>query len=479
MNFDNSFLGIEFGSTRIKAVVIDRELNVLAQGSHTWENRLVDGIWSYSADDITGGLQACYRSLKDDIKGKYGTVPTSFTGMGISAMMHGYMAFDKDDELLVPFRTWRNTITERAAAELTAALGFNIPQRWTAAHLYQAVLDHEPHIGDISKVSTLAGYIQYRLTGEYAVGVGEGSGIFPTDGIGYHKGYADIMNKMLSSCGFDRSVLDLFPVIRPMGYTVPLTEAGARLIDPDGDLTAGVPVCPPEGDAQTGMVATNSVRRRTGNISAGTSIFSMLVLDKPMKELHEEIDIVATPSGDPVAMVHCNNCCSELDQWVRAAYDVARMSGADVTMSDMYRMLYKNAMTSSADGISSYNFLSGEPVLGVVNGKPVTVRTPGTDLSVGGFIRSQIYSAFAAIRYGSDILKNEGITADSYTVHGGMFKVEDTTQQILSDALDTPTSVMETAGEGGAWGMAVLSAYSDDTSADLSEWLDRRFEKMK
>lgn len=475
---NENFLGIEFGSTRIKAVVIDKDLNVLAQGSHTWENRLIDGIWSYTLDDIVTGLQDCYKSLKDDIRAKYGVIAHGFACMGISAMMHGYMAMNADNELMVPFRTWRNTITETAAGELTQALGYNIPQRWTAAHLYQAVLNKEPHVNDIAKVTTLAGYIQYRLTGEYTVGVGEGSGIFPTEGIGYNKAFAAKMDEMLKAHGFDKSVLDVFPSIRPLGDTLTLTEEGAKLIDPEGDLSAGIAVCPPEGDAQTGMAATNSVRPRTGNISAGTSIFSMLVLDKPLETLHEEIDIVATPSGDPVAMVHCNNCCSELDQWVRTAYEVAKMCGAKTTMSDMYQILYNNAMSASADGLTSYNFMSGEPVLGVANGRPLIVRAPGTDLTIGSLIRSQIYSAFAAIRYGSDILSGEGITADGYTVHGGMFKVKDTTQQILSDALRTPTSVLDTAGEGGAWGMAILAAYSSDLKGSFPDWLDEHFEKM-
>lgn len=370
-----TYLGIEFGSTRIKAVLIDDTFAPVASGSHDWQNRYENGVWTYSLDDITTGLQHCYASLAEDVKSKYGVVPTGYGAMGISGMMHGYMAFDKDDNLLVPFRTWRNTITEPAASELSELLGFNIPQRWSIAHLYQAVLNGEEHVKDIAHINTLAGFIHYQLTGKRQVGVGEASGIFPVDGIGYNAEYIAKVDKLLADKGFSGKLTDVLPgVLNAGAREAVLTAEGAKFLDPTGTLLPGVPVCPPEGDAGTGMAATNSVLPRTGNVSAGTSIFAMLVLDKPLKGYYPEIDVVTTPDGAPVAMVHCNNCSSELDAWVKIFGEFAELSGHSIAKPALYDMLYYHALTGDPDCGDTvvYNFLSGEPVAGAENGRLCT-----------------------------------------------------------------------------------------------------------
>ena len=343
---NKTYLGIEFGSTRIKAVLIDDTFAPIASGSHDWQNRYENGVWTYSPDDITTGLQHCYASLVEDVSQKYGVVPTGYGAMGISGMMHGYMAFGKDDRLLVPFRTWRNTITEQAASELSELLGFNIPQRWSIAHLYQAVLNGEEHVKDIAHINTLAGYIHYQLTGKRQVGIGEASGIFPVDGIGYNAEYIAKVDEKLAEKGFSGKLLEVLPgVLNAGAREAALTAEGAKFLDPTGTLQPGVPVCPPEGDAGTGMAATNSVLPRTGNVSAGTSIFAMLVLDKPLNGYYPEIDVVTTPDGAPVAMVHCNNCSSELDAWVKIFGEFAELSGHPVAKPALYDMLYYHALT--------------------------------------------------------------------------------------------------------------------------------------
>ncbi|MDE6598603.1 MAG: FGGY-family carbohydrate kinase, partial [Oscillospiraceae bacterium] len=460
INFSKTFLGIEFGSTRIKACLIGEDFAPIAQGAHDWENRLENGYWTYSLDDIHGGLQSCYADLKRDIREKYGVTLETVGAMGISAMMHGYMAFDGGDKLLVPFRTWRNTTTEKAAAELTKLFGFNIPQRWSIAHLYQAILNNEPHVPQIAHITTLAGYIHFLLTGKRAVGIGEASGMFPVSGNDYDK---DMLGKF-GGLVPDMNIRDVLPAVLSAGEAAGnLTEAGAKFLDPDGDLKAGIPLCPPEGDAGTGMTATNAVRAGTGNVSAGTSVFSMLVLEKNLSGVYPEIDMVTTPDGSPVAMVHCNNCCSELDAWVGMFGEFAEMIGKPLSKSELYETLYRNAMKGSPDcgGVTAYNCLSGEPVIGVESGRPLYFRTPDSKMSLADFFRAQLYSAFAALRYGMDILFDEGnVSAEQFTGHGGLFKVSGTAQQILADALETPVAVMETAGEGGAWGMALLAAYA-------------------
>ena len=472
-------LGIELGSTRIKATLIDDTPSPIASGSHDWENRFENGFWTYSLDDIHNGVRSCYAALKKDISEKYGVTLENIGAVGISAMMHGYLAFDKDDRLLVPFRTWRNTATEQAATELTKLFGFNIPQRWSIAHLYQAILNKEPHVPEISHITTLAGYINYLLTGKRAVGIGEASGMFPVSGNDFDGAMLDKFNVAASAHGFKQDIRELLPDVMTAGETVgKLTEEGAKFLDPSGDLKAGASVCPPEGDAGTGMVATNAVLPKTGNVSAGTSIFSMLVLEKPLYGVYPEIDIVTTPDGAPVAMVHCNNCCSELDAWVNMFGEFSALTGNPLDKSQLYETLYKNALNGSANcgGVTAYNYLSGEPVTGVESGRPMYFRTPDSKMSLANFFRAELYSSFAALRYGMDILfEKEGVAAEQFTGHGGLFKVEGVAQQFLADALDTPVSVMKTAGEGGSWGMALLAAYmlgSDGLS--LPDWLEQK-----
>lgn len=455
-----TFLGIELGSTRIKACLIDDTFSPIAGGSHSWENRLENGYWTYSLEDIHSGVQSCYADLKRDVREKYGVVLETVGAMGISAMMHGYMAFDKDGSLLVPFRTWRNTTTEKAAGELTKLFGFNIPQRWSIAHLYQAVLNKEEHVPKIAHITTLAGYIHFLLTDKRVVGIGEASGMFPISGNNYDKKMLDKFGELVP----DINISEILPDVLSAGENAgTLTEAGAKFLDPEGDLKAGVPLCPPEGDAGTGMAATNSVLPKTGNISAGTSVFSMLVLEKPMNGVYPEIDVVTTPDGAPVAMVHCNNCCAELDAWVNIFEEFSALSGNPVDKSSLYEMLYKNALKGDTDcgGAAAYNFLSGEPVAGVESGRPMYFRTSESRMNLANFFRAELYSAFAALKIGMDILfEKENVSAEQFTGHGGIFKVQGVAQQFLADGLNTPVSVMKTAGEGGAWGMALLAAYT-------------------
>lgn len=472
-----TYLGIEFGSTRIKAVLIDDTFAPVAAGSHEWENRFENGVWTYPLEDIIGGLQRCYAELAADVKEKYGVIPESYGGIGISGMMHGYMAFDKEDNLLVPFRTWRNTITEQAASELSELFGFNIPQRWSIAHLYQAILNKEEHIAKIAHINTLAGYIHYRLTGVRAVGVGEASGIFPIENGDYNAEYLDKLDLLLKEKDFGGNIREILPAVLSAGEgTAALTEGGARLIDPTGALKAGVRFCPPEGDAGTGMVATNSVLPKTGNVSAGTSIFAMLVLSKPLKGYYPEIDVVTTPDGSPVAMVHCNNCCSELDAWVKVFGEFAQLSGKPLEKSGLYELLYKNALKGDPDcgGTVAYNFLSGEPVAGAEKGRPMYFRTPEGSFSLANFFRAQLYSSMAALKLGMDILfEKEKVAVERITGHGGLFKVRGVAQQFLADGLGSAVSVMKTAGEGGAWGMALLAAYgASGKGRTLPEFLE-------
>ncbi|MBQ9384821.1 MAG: FGGY-family carbohydrate kinase [Ruminiclostridium sp.] len=472
-----TFLGIELGSTRIKATLIDDTFAPVASGSHEWENRLENGYWTYSTDDIRSGIKACYADLKRDVNEKYGVKLTGFGAMGISAMMHGYMAFDKDGKLLVPFRTWRNTTTGRAAEELTKLFGFNIPQRWSIAHLYQAILDGEPHLPEVAHITTLAGYIHFLLTGKRVLGVGDASGMFPISEGGFDSAMLDKFAAAAASHGFTQDIRAVLPTVLSAGEDAGvLTEAGASFLDPDGDLKAGIPLCPPEGDAGTGMAATNAVLPKTGNISAGTSIFSMLVLEKPLKGVYPEIDIVTTPDGAPVAMVHCNNCCSELDAWVKLFDEFAALSGHAVKRSEIYELLYNNSLKSDADcgGVVSYNYLSGEPVTGVASGRPMYFRAPDSKMTLGNFFRAQIYSSFAALCSGMDILfQKEKVSAEQFTGHGGLFKTKGVAQQYLADALNTPVSVMKTAGEGGSWGMALLAAFMVCSDGKpLPEWLE-------
>ncbi|MBP3857910.1 MAG: FGGY-family carbohydrate kinase [Ruminiclostridium sp.] len=472
-----TYLGIELGSTRIKATLIDDTFAPAASGSHEWENRLENGYWTYSLDDIHSGIQACFADLKKDVSDKYGVKLTNIGSMGISAMMHGYMAFDKDGKLLVPFRTWRNTTTEQAASELTKLFGFNIPQRWSIAHLYQVILNGEDHLPQLAHITTLAGYIHYLLTGKRVIGVGDASGMFPiTDG-NYDKTMLAKFTDAAAVHGFTQEIGAVLPEVLLAGADAGvLTEDGAKFLDPAGDLKAGIPLCPPEGDAGTGMAATNAVLPKTGNISAGTSIFSMLVLEKPLKGVYPEIDIVTTPDGAPVAMVHCNNCCSELDAWVKLFDEFAKLSGHEMKRYEIYDLLYNNSLKGDTDcgGVVSYNYLSGEPVTGIDSGRPMYFREPDSSMNLANFFRAQIYSSFAALCSGMDILfDKEQVSAEQFTGHGGLFKTKGVAQQYLADALKTPVSVMKTAGEGGSWGIALLAAYMVcGKGRNLSDWLE-------
>ena len=458
-------LGIEFGSTRIKAVLVDETHNPIAMGTHDWENRLENHIWTYSLEDIWGGLQDCYASLVKDVRDRYGVTLTTIGSMGFSGMMHGYMPFDEKGELLVPFRTWRNTMTGEAVKVLSPLFEFNIPQRWSIAHLYQAILNKEEHVGRIDFFTTLAGYIHWKLSGEKVLGVGEASGMFPIDSTtgGYDENMLAKFDELVSKEGFAWNIKEILPKVLNAGEKAGcLTEEGAALLDVSGNLQAGIPMCPPEGDAGTGMVATNSVRVRTGNVSAGTSVFSMVVLEKAMKKAYEEIDMVTTPDGMPVAMVHCNNCTSDLNAWVNLFDQFAETFGMKIDKNDLYGTLYRKALEADADcgGLVAYNYFSGEPVTGLNEGRPMFVRMPDADFTLANFMRSHLYSALAALKVGNDILlKEEKVAVDSLMGHGGLFKTPVVGQQILAAALNAPVTVMDTASEGGPWGMAVLAAY--------------------
>ncbi len=458
-------LGIEFGSTRIKAVLIGEKHETLALGTHDWENRLVDGIWTYTLEDIWGGLQDCYASLVADVKAKYDAEITKLSAIGFSAMMHGYLAFDKDDNLLVPFRTWRNTITAQSSAILTEKLGFNIPQRWSISHLYQAVLNKEEHVKDVAFFTTLAGYIHYKLTGEKVLGVGDASGMFPIDANtnDYNQKMVAQFDELMAGEGFSWKLADILPKSLNAGEAAGvLTAEGAKLLDVSGKLMTGIPLCPPEGDAGTGMVATNAVAVGTGNVSAGTSIFSMIVTEKDLNGVHEEIDMVTTPDGKPVAMVHCNNCTSDLNAWVNLFKEFADTFGMNVDINELYGTLYRKALEGDADcgGLVSFNYFSGEPVTGFTEGRPMFVRKPDAKFSLANFMRTHILSSLATIKIGNDILiKDEGVKVDCIMGHGGLFKTPVVGQKLLAAALNTSVTVMDTASEGGPWGMAVLAAY--------------------
>ncbi len=458
-------LGIEFGSTRIKAVLNDECNKPIAQGSHEWENRLENGIWTYSMEDIWSGLQDCYADLKKDVQAQYGVGLKKFAAMGFSAMMHGYIVHDKDGKLLVPFRTWRNTITGQAADELTKEFDYNIPQRWSIAHLYQAILSGEPHVKDIATLNTLATYIHSALTGNRVVGVGEASGMFPIDiATGdYDAKMVARFDELVADKKFDWKLTDILPKVLTAGVPAGnLTAEGAKLIDVSGELEAGIPICPPEGDAGTGMAATNSVAVRTGNVSAGTSVFAMVVLEKELSKVYPIIDLVTTPSGNLVGMVHCNNCTSDINAWVNLLDEFASAIGAKVNKGDLYTMLFNKAMEGDPDcgGLMSFNYFSGESVTGFDEGRPVFLRTPDAKFTLANFMRAHIYSSLATLKYGCDVMfKSEGVKVDTMYGHGGLFKTKGVGQGILAAAIDAPVSVMETAGEGGAWGMALLASY--------------------
>ena len=478
-------LGIEFGSTRIKAVLIGPDHAPLAVGSHDWENQFVDRLWTYSLDAVWSGVQQSFSALADDVRRRHGVELSTVGALGVSAMMHGYLAFDADGALLTPFRTWRNTNTGRAAERLSAEFGVNIPHRWSVAHLYQAILDGEEHVGRLDHLTTLAGYVHWQLTGERVLGIGDASGMFPIDTStidkatrGYDAPMLARFDQLAAEAGVELTLAELLPAIsvagRPAGE---LTAAGATLLDPTGRLRPGIPLCPPEGDAGTGMVATNSVAPRTGNVSAGTSIFAMVVLEHELARVHRELDLVTTPAGDPVAMVHCNNGASELNAWAGLFTEFARALGSDADPSQVFHTLFAAALDGASDGggMLAYNYLSGEPITDLEEGRPLFVRSPDSRLSLSTFMRTQLFSSLATLRIGMDVLqKAEGVRLMRMFAHGGLFKTEGVAQRFLAAAIDTPVSVGDVAAEGGAWGIAVLAAFAARCAPDqsLADYLD-------
>ncbi|NQW90361.1 ATPase [Curtobacterium sp. VKM Ac-2861] len=477
-------LGIELGSTRIKACLVDEDLVPIAAGSHEWENEFVDGRWTYSLDAVETGLRAAYAALVADVEAQFGVRPTTFRAVGVSAMMHGYLAFDAAGDLLVPFRTWRNTSTGPAAEQLSEALAFNVPLRWSIAHLYQAVLDEEPHVAEVAGITTLAGYVHRRLTGRNVLGVGDASGVFPIEGGPVDSGPGDPGAK-----DFDHAMLataqdligvpdlrSLLPEVLVAGAEAgELTPEGAAWLDPTGTLEPGAPLCPPEGDAGTGMVATNAVAPRTGNVSVGTSIFAMVVLEHPLSTPHEELDVVTTPAGDAVAMVHCNNGASEIASWAKVFGRFAEAAGQPLDVDTVYATLLTESIADSTDpdagGLLSFNYLAGEPVTHVEDGRPLLLRTPDARFTLGNLVRSEVHGAFATLAIGMDVLHGERVQVDRMTAHGGLFRTPGAPQRLLAAALRVPIALEETAGEGGAWGIAVLAAYLEHTDQQLADFL--------
>ena len=475
-----AILGIEFGSTRIKAVLIDGEHKPIAQGSHTWENQNVDGLWTYGIDRIWYGLQDCYADLRKNVNEQYACEIEQLAGIGISAMMHGYMAFGQDEKILVPFRTWRNTNTGQAAAELSELFNYNIPLRWSISHLYQCILNGDEHVKEITYLTTLAGYIHWRLTGKKVLGVGDASGMIPVDPATktYDAEMVRKFDELIAPKGYSWKLEDILPESLPAGADAGcLTKHGAERLDISGHLQPGCPLCPPEGDAGTGMVATNAVKQRTGNVSAGTSSFSMIVLEKPLSKPYECLDMVTTPDGSLVAMVHCNNCTSDINAWVKVFKEYADLLGVEQDTYQLYTRLFQIAEKGDPDcgGLVSFNYISGEPITGCMDGRPLVVRNASDKLTLANFMRAHLYGAIAVLKFGNDILfKDEQVKVDRITGHGGYFTTPIVGQKMLAAALNSPISVMETAGEGGAWGIALLAAYAvSDKQHNLADWLEQ------
>jgi len=475
-----AILGMELGSTRIKAVLIAPDNSSLASGGHGWENSQVDGIWTYPLEEVWRGIASCYADLKAEVKKEYGVELTKFAVGGFSAMMHGYLVFDKNDNLLTPFRTWRNNITAQASQMLTGLLDYPIPQRWSIAHLQQSISDNAAHVKEIAYITTLSGYVHWKLTGKKVLGVGDASGMFPVDveTRDFHKGRVAKFDDSIADRGFPWKLGEILPEVLTAGVEAGvLSEEGAKLLDPSGALEAGIPLCPPEGDAGTGMVATNSVRVRTGNVSAGTSVFAMLVMDKEPSKVHSEIDLVTTPDGNLVGMAHSNNCTSDYDAWISLFGQAARALGAEVSTPVLYDTLLELALKGDADagGLLSYGYISGEHITGFSEGRPLFVRRPDSRFTIENFIRAQLFTSLCALRTGLDVLTGEeGVVVEEIRGHGGFFKTAHVGQRIMAAALNTPVSLLETAGEGGAWGMALLAAYlqRDNRQLSLSDFLD-------
>lgn len=471
-------LGIELGSTRIKACLVGEDPStVLATGSFEWENQFVDGLWTYSLDAVWSGLAEAFADLRRSVQETYGVELTTLRSLGVSAMMHGYLAFDKDDQLLVPFRTWRNTNTGQAAAALTELFGVNIPLRWSIAHLHQVVLERAPHVPQISFVTTLAGYVHWKLTGEKVLGVGDASGMFPIDSetTDYDQAMLDAYQNLPETSVLSAPVKDLLPRVVVAGQSAGrLLPEGAKLLDPTGALQPGALLCPPEGDAGTGMVATNAVAPKTGNISAGTSIFAMVVLEHSLTSVHHELDLVTTPVGDPVAMVHCNNGASELAAWVAMFRRFADVAGSTLTTDQVYDVLFQEALTGSSDagGLVAYNYLAGEPITGIGEGRPLFARGPDSDFTLANAIRAQLYGVFGTLSIGMAVLHDEGVELERMSAHGGLFRTAGVAQRFLAAAIKAPVSVAGKASEGGAWGVAVLAAFAASESDDLATYLN-------
>jgi sugar (pentulose or hexulose) kinase len=475
-------LGVEFGSTRIKAVLIGEDAQPIASGSYAWENLYEHGLWTYHTADVWAGLQAAYREVRESVQAAYGVTLRTLGAIGFSGMMHGYMAFDKDGQLLVPFRTWRNTTTGPAARELTDLLGFNIPLRWSIAHLRQAILNQEPHVSKIDHLTTLAGYVHWKLTGKKVMGIGEASGMFPIDSLtsDFDARRLAQVDDLLKESNLPWTLRDILPTVLVAGEPAgTLTAEGAALIDPSGHLVAGIPLCPPEGDAGTGMVATNSVAHRTANVSAGTSVFAMIVLEQALSKVYPEIDLVTTPAGKPVAMVHSNNCTSDLNAWVGLFGEFAEAAGIDIDAGRLFELLYQRALAADPDGggLLAYNFVSGEHIVHLEQGRPLFVRTPESHFTLANFVRTHLFASLGALKLGLDILfDGENVTIDRVLGHGGFFKTPEVGQRMMAAAMNVPVSVMETAGEGGAWGIALLADYMRRRNADetLEEFLENR-----
>ncbi len=477
-----ALFGMEFGSTRIKAVLTDPAGKVLAIGNYDWENTLIDGIWTYSLEDIHAGMKGCYASLREEVEKTYGITPTRYAAMGVSAMMHGYMPFDKDGKLLSRFQTWRNTNTQAAADELTELFDFNIPLRWTIAHVYQCILDGEEHVKQYDFITLLSSYIHWQLTGERVVGIGDASGMFPIDSdvMDYNEEMVQKFDALTASKGYDFKLRDIFPKVMVAGEQAgTLTEAGAAMLDETGSLQAGIPLCPPEGDAGTGMTATNAVAKRTGNVSMGTSSFAMIVLEKQLSRLYREIDMVTTPDGFPVAMSHSNNGTTDLNAWVSLFREFAGLIGVDIDMGRAFEVLYRNSLEGDPDcgGLMAYCFDAGESIIpGLEEGRPLFARMPGSKDTLANFMKTHIYSALGVVTLGLDILKKENVRIDRIMGHGGFFKTKEVGQRALAASVGAPVTVMDTASEGGAWGIALLAAYLAErlqgSEASLSEYLD-------
>lgn len=482
MNLCETVLGIELGSTRIKSVLLDRQHRPIASGAYDWENHLIDGVWTYSMDEVTTGIRECYAELKRDVFEKFGEKITTLGGIGISGMMHGYLVFDKDKNILTEFRTWRNTMTAEAAEKLSNLLDFNMPQRWSISHLYQAILNKEEHLPRLSYLTTLSGYIHWILSGERTVGIGEASGMFPIDPntLDFDEKRIKIVDKLFDDAGYSWRFRDIMPKVTVAGVCAGfLTEDGARFLDPDGDLMPGVKLAAPEGDAGTGMVATNSVRVGTANVSAGTSAFAMFVVDHSPKA-HLGIDMITTPTGKTVAMVHSNTCTSDINAWVNLFDEFSKMCGLELSKNELYSMLFRKALEGEDEcgGLLSYNMISGEDVVGLNEGRAMFVRGQNSEFSLANFMRSHLMSAIATIKLGLDILNaEEPVRVNRICAHGGFFKTAEVGQRILSAAFAAPVSVLSTAGEGGPYGMALLAAYMiwKNDGETLEDYLDSVF----